>query len=308
MPAVSSPGVEDRILYGYRLRTDLPLTSLPSAVGDGPPEIELRFGEIPQTLDAVTWRSPFIEIGTDGDVLMRLGDHTRFLVREGREVIVDEGAASHMADVETFLVGAVSGVLLHQRSDLALHASCVAIDGKAVAIVGPSGQGKSTLAAVLAARGATLLTDDVCRILFERQNVWAVPGSCRLRLWPDAARTLDHAPETLPIGRSGHPKRLLVFPFGAVEPVPLAAIIRLGIDTRLETPCLTRLSGPGSVMPAEELLYRARLGRRLGRRIPLFQGLTRLAALVPVFRLTRTGDAADLPELAGLVASVVKAG
>jgi hypothetical protein len=306
MPDMSSTVTEDRMLYGYRLRTDLPLASLPPAVGDGLPEIELRFGEVSQNLDAPIWRSPFIEIGTDGDVLMRLGDHTCFLVREGREVIVNEAAVSHMADVETFLLGAVSGVLLHQRSDLALHASCVASDGRAVAIVGPSGRGKSTLAAALAARGATLLTDDVCRILFEGRTVLTVPGSCRLRLWPDAARTLDHVPETLPTGRSGHPKRILELSSGNVDPVPLAAIVRLGVDTRLDVPTLTRLSGPTSVMPAEDMLYRARLGRRLGRRIELFQGLTRLAALVPVFSLIRTGNVADLPDLVGLVESIMK--
>ncbi len=282
--------------------------SLPPAVGDGAPEIELRCSDIPQRLDAPAWSSPFIDIGTDGNVLMRLGQHTRFLIRGGREVIVDEGAAAHMPDVETFLVGAVSGVLLHQRNDLALHASCVAIDDRAVAFVGPSGRGKSTLAAFLAARGFALLTDDVCRIVFQRQHVCVVPGSCRLRLWPDAARALDHAPETLPTGRSGHPKRVLVLPVGSVDPVPLAAVIRLAIDTRLKTPSLSRLSGPASVMPVEDLLYRARLGRRLGRRIPLFQGLTRLAGLVPVFSLTRTGDMADLPGLVGLVASVMTGG
>jgi hypothetical protein len=298
----------DRILYGYRLRTDLPLKALPLADGAGPPDIDLRLGQIPQALDAPIWRSPFIEIGADGDVLMRLSDRARFLVRDGCEIIVDDTAALDMADIETFLIGAVSGLLLHQRGDLALHASCVAIGGKAIAITGPSGRGKSTLAAALAAGGATLLTDDICRLLFEDQGVWAVPGSSRLRLWPDAARSLGHVPENLSIGRSDHPKRLLTLPSGAGDPVPLVAILRLGTDPRLDAPSLTRLSGPASVMPTEDLLYRARLGRRLGRRIALFQGLTRLAGLVPVFSLTRTGDMADLPDLVDLAASVLKAG
>jgi hypothetical protein len=305
MPRASSL---DRVLYGHRLRTDLPLTSLPSAVGEGPHEIELRVGDIPQNLEAPIWSSPFIDIGSDGDVLMRLGRHTRFHIQGGREVIIEEAAVSHMADVETFLVGAVSGVLLHQRNELALHASCVAIDGRAVALVGPSGRGKSTLAGALAVRGFTLLTDDICRVLIDAGRVWAVPGSCRLRLWPDAARSLDHAPDTLPVGRSGHPKRVLALPDGDADPVPLAAIIRLGVDTRLESPRLTRISGPSSVMPMEDLLYRARLGRRLGRRIALFQGLTRLADLVPVFSLVRTDEMMDLPKLVDRVASVMMGG
>jgi hypothetical protein len=294
------------MLYGYRLRTELPLASLPPAVAEGAPEIDLRVGDIPHRLEAPVWSSPFIDIGMDGGVLMRLGGHTRFLIRGGSEIIIDEGAASHMADVETFLVGAVSGVLLHQRNELALHASCVASQGRAFAFVGPSGRGKSTLAGALAARGFTLLTDDICRVVIQDGSPWAVPGSCRLRLWPDSARSLDHAPESLPAGRSGHPKRVLAVTAGSLDLVPLAAIIRLGIDTRLKVAGLTKLSGPGSVMPTEDLLYRARLGRRLGRRIPLFQALTRLAGLVPVFCLTRTSDMLDLPELVDLAASVMQ--
>jgi serine kinase of HPr protein (carbohydrate metabolism regulator) len=41
-----------------------------------------------------------------------------------------------------------------------LHASCIAIDGRAVLIRGPSGSGKSDLALRLIDRGAALVSDD----------------------------------------------------------------------------------------------------------------------------------------------------
>lgn len=41
-----------------------------------------------------------------------------------------------------------------------LHASCVALDGRAVLITGASGSGKSALALGLIARGAGLIADD----------------------------------------------------------------------------------------------------------------------------------------------------
>ncbi|MGN5374663.1 HPr kinase/phosphorylase [Sphingomonas hankookensis] len=41
-----------------------------------------------------------------------------------------------------------------------VHASCVAIDGRAVLIAGPSGAGKSDLALRLIDAGATLVSDD----------------------------------------------------------------------------------------------------------------------------------------------------
>lgn len=47
---------------------------------------------------------------------------------------------------------------------LTLHASCVALNGRAVLILGASGSGKSGLALQLMALGATLVADD-CTVL-----------------------------------------------------------------------------------------------------------------------------------------------
>lgn len=41
-----------------------------------------------------------------------------------------------------------------------LHASCVALDGRGLLILGPSGSGKSALALELMALGADLVADD----------------------------------------------------------------------------------------------------------------------------------------------------
>lgn len=46
-----------------------------------------------------------------------------------------------------------------------LHASCVAVDGRGVLILGPSGSGKSALALQLMAHGARLVADDRCLVL-----------------------------------------------------------------------------------------------------------------------------------------------
>lgn len=44
--------------------------------------------------------------------------------------------------------------------DLILHAGCVALDGRGLLIIGPSGSGKSSLALSLMALGADLVSDD----------------------------------------------------------------------------------------------------------------------------------------------------
>ncbi|WP_033919824.1 HPr kinase/phosphorylase [Sphingomonas sp. 37zxx] len=52
-----------------------------------------------------------------------------------------------------------------QLSSDTLHASCVAIDGHAVLIEGPSGSGKSDLTLRLIDRGAVLVSDDYTLLL-----------------------------------------------------------------------------------------------------------------------------------------------
>lgn len=63
--------------------------------------------------------------------------------------------------------------------DTILHATAVALDGKAVLIRGAAGSGKSGLALQLIALGATLVADD------------------RTRLWREGARLLADAPDTI---------------------------------------------------------------------------------------------------------------
>jgi serine kinase of HPr protein (carbohydrate metabolism regulator) len=75
---------------------------------------------------------------------------------------------------------------LHQSGILCLHGSAVTIGGRAVAFLGPKNYGKSTLASVLTATGARLLTDDLVAIDPSSSPV-ALPGVHSIRLLADVA-------------------------------------------------------------------------------------------------------------------------
>lgn len=66
--------------------------------------------------------------------------------------------------VRVLAAGAVIAVHLKLRHELVMHASAVQLDDRALAFVGASGMGKSTLAAVLCRNGCDLVSDDVLRV------------------------------------------------------------------------------------------------------------------------------------------------
>jgi hypothetical protein len=85
--------------------------------------------------------------------------------------------------------GQVRALLCDLRGGLAVHASAVAVEGRAVLFVGSSGAGKSTAAAHLClAHGAQLLADDATlievgtnsgsRVLPCEDDLWLTPDSC----------------------------------------------------------------------------------------------------------------------------------
>ena len=91
-----------------------------------------------------------------------------------------------------------------------LHASCVAVDGRAVLISGPSGSGKSDLALRLIDRGFNLVSDD--RTIVRKQ----------------AGRIIATAPET--IRGKLEIRGVGIVDMDEVQEVPVALVVELTSD------------------------------------------------------------------------------
>jgi len=120
-----------------------------------------------------------------------------------------------------------------------LHASAVVIDGQAIAFLGTSGAGKSTMSAALARRGAAFLTDDVLRIdVCADGAILAHVGPPTMRLWqPSVEGALSLNPALLPHVDNVVDKRLLwaqSYVRRAHAPAPLQ---RIYLVARTEPEC-----------------------------------------------------------------------
>jgi hypothetical protein len=292
--------------YGYRLRSELPLSVVTTcAIQDQPPDIVLRIGEIHESPLKPGWSNTFISIADDGAVLIQVAGVARFLISGGNEVTVEAMPSASPAEIESYVMGAVTGVLLHQRALFPLHASCVELGGYAVAIAGQPGSGKSTLAASLMKLGATLLSDDLCAIRFsEGEMPLAMQGAVGLRLWPDSRKSLGIPGDWLPI-QPGHAKQFMRFETVESPPRPLAAVIRLAEDPSTVSAVIRRLRGPSAMTPMWAVVHWLRIGRLLGCGESLFRNAMRVADTIAVYELQRPSGLERIDAAARLVAAVL---
>jgi hypothetical protein len=90
-----------------------------------------------------------------------------------------------------YLLGLGFGIALERLGVPALHGGAVEADGQAIALIGGSQSGKTTLALEMVAQGASLLTEDLIALHQSADGTFQVfPGPSEVRLWPDSAEHL----------------------------------------------------------------------------------------------------------------------
>ena len=103
-------------------------------------------------------------------------DFGRYAVSlDGREAMCEADAVT-LERSERFLFAQVLPLAAVLQGLDVIHAGAVAWDGGVVALVGPSGAGKTTLATRLVARGATFVTDDALALELTEEGILAHPG------------------------------------------------------------------------------------------------------------------------------------
>jgi hypothetical protein len=184
--------------------------------------------------------------------------------------------------IPIFVEGNILAHALAADGLLALHASAVEVDGRALAIIGPSGMGKSTLAALLCAADAGLVSDDVLRVDSGDPGPVCFPGTRALRLRPAAAslageinatavdETADGRTKVVPIRR-------------ADAPLPLESAIVPEPSREAKTLEVTRL---GAIDGLKQLISHPRLvawqaPEQIGR---LFQLTAEVAPRLRIYR------------------------
>jgi len=89
--------------------------------------------------------------------------------------------------VRHLILDQVMPLLLSRHGRFVLHGSAVSTSQGAIAFIGQTGWGKSTLAASFSEHGMAVLTDDCLLLQQNGEHFHVIPSYPGVRLWPDAA-------------------------------------------------------------------------------------------------------------------------
>jgi hypothetical protein len=288
-------------VHGLSVASELHLPELARCTSaNGSADVRFRLSSLPTFADAKSTTVPHLQIVNE-DALFTVENAARYLVRSGREVLIDVDAKADLALVRLVLFGSVMGMICYQRGLLALHASAVAFGDRVVAFTGPPGAGKSTLAAHCLADGAQLVADDVLAVsVDDARRAVAYPGMPSVKLWRDTIANLGRDPEGL--RPDWYRAEKFHMPVDhAKAPLRLDRLYVLEPDDAAGPGKRTRLTGARAANAIIANSYRVEYLEAAGRRDLHFRQCTELAKTIEVVRLDRSRDLARVRATAALV-------
>jgi hypothetical protein len=243
-----------------------------------------------------------------GDYLLRFPGHSDFLIsRDGSEVQCCPLSGTPASTIRHLFLDQVIPLILSRREPLVLHASAVLTSRGAIAFVGKSGQGKSTLAASFGQIGCPLISDDYLVLRKTNEDWIAIPSYPGVRLWPQSSDGIFSAlPETTEIAHYTEKRRvsdLNLLPF-TERPSSLRSVYLIDGDSGEEN----IPSGAPIVLsnPREAFMKLVACTFNLDVRDKVllrnqFAAIAHLRSRLPCFRLQYARDFSALPALRQLI-------
>ncbi|MFA6010626.1 MAG: hypothetical protein WC799_11640 [Desulfobacteraceae bacterium] len=190
--------------YGLTIDSELDFPEVEGLSGTPEADVLIRFGHVPENLtDAVVKRLRFQV--SHRQFLLTIDSIARYLVTEGRTILIDPSNKADHSDLRAFLLNPVLGALLLQRGLFLLNGASVAINNEGIIFAGQSCTGKSTLAAACLYHEFSVLSDDICAITISEAGLPQIlPGFPILKLWSDSLKLLN-----IDIGQLTKQRRLL---------------------------------------------------------------------------------------------------
>lgn len=221
-------------LYGLVVDSDIPLHQ--DRETTGPADVTIRSGAPIVATDEPPAGRRLLHLETDRALFTAAETGTGYVLRFYRtcdfvieadlaRVTVRAVPGADPDRIGVLISGTLLSFLLAIRGEAVLHASAVQVGESALAFVGSSGMGKSTMATLVCAAGGQLITDDVLRLDLDSGRPRCHLGGTSLRL-RKAATDLATLFGSAPARRvTGDGRDALTMTPAVQDRLPLAAIV-----------------------------------------------------------------------------------
>lgn len=295
---ISEPTIDSHVpsyvfYFGpFRFESEIEIPELRASQGSGEIAVRIRLGRVP---DAVVRGVPY---GTFGQVapteyLLNISGTARYYVCNGNEVRLEIEPGAPIANISTYLLGSVFGVLCHQNGLLPLHASAVEDGDVVTAFLGDSGAGKSTLAACLQRRGHRIVSDDICLLQPDSGSavMRVVPVADWLKLWDESLQYLGEAPAQQNRVFSTDDKYRVFLAGTGSERRCLGRVVMLARDPNPQAePSLQPLPLLDAIAAVMEMVYVSYVPALAGQQSRVFEQCAKVFQHARAYRLTVPWD------------------
>lgn len=301
-------------VFGFNLATEFTFVSqLAPSIEHVPSLVFLGPGKLSATVDWRRARSIYpLPVGPPRPGQVRIfalpeGEALRF--RAGADFLVTDDCIACLAsslaaaDLESLFLGPVLSYWLERQGFIVLHACGIALGDQAIALLAPSGVGKSSLGGAFVRRGHRLIADDILPVQ-GTGRLEVRPGLPQLRLWPEVLKHFGH-PEPS-VGRdSGAKRRVRLDELRGSENFCLEAV-ELGRILVLErepgaAPSLTPMAPAEALVELVRHSFLAAIAQSLGWQPRRLETLARIVDEVEIARLRYPTDLDRLDEVVDLV-------
>jgi len=238
--------------------------------------------------------------GEGNGFLLRFPHLADFVISEhGRAIGAWPAPETSPETLRHLMLDQVLPRVLAHRGRLVVHAGAVCVGQEAIAFIGDTGRGKSTLTGSFYAAGNSLLSDDGLELAHKESATLVGPTYPSLRLWPDTVTGMfARAPDLAPMAHYSSKRRVILSNVESIAPVPLAAIYILAPDPQDEVAgiSLTQVSPREACITIISNSFQLDVTDR-HRATNLLTAASTIAQQLPVFSLVYPRNFAVLPDV-----------
>ena len=308
-------------LYGLTLRSNQPLPGLKFS-SNKIPQVEINLTakeafEMPHLAEDIagnhhfSWQTRVTSEGKSYQCSSYSGDQAAIydIAASGKKISIT-WINTTLERVTAVVVGSVMGCALRLQGIPCLHSSVIAVDNRAIAIIGAKGAGKSTTAAALAQRGQPILSEEIAALSVVETDFIVHPGYPRLKLLPPSIDYLGLSSTFLQRVFSVGDKRYVELTSEKSasawrfqdKPLPLAAIYILqNRQSELATPYIESIPTELGLMHLMAHRYPKFLNLEQDHVARDFSFLSSLAAKIPIKKVYRPDNITKLPEVCDVI-------